>query len=161
MKKFYILVVMLLASVSALAQNGRSIYNKYSDSENVEAVYISPAMFRLIGKLPDIDMEGESVNFAPIIRRLSGLYILSIPSGNLANELAEDVNRFIDKGDYELLMEAKESGEMTRMYVVGTNTLIHGLVLLTHESDETTFICIDGDIPRDQLENLIGDIAKD
>ena len=153
------LVVMLLVSLSALAQNGRALYNKYSDCKNVEAVYISPAMFRLIGKIPDIDMEGESVNFGPIIKSLSGLYILSIPNGNLADELTEDVNRFIRKGDYELLMEAKESGEMTRMYVVGTSAMISGLVLFTHEPEETTFICIDGDIPRDQIENLLARVG--
>ena len=39
MKKIYILVVMLLMSVTAFAQNGRSLYNKYSDFPNVEAVY--------------------------------------------------------------------------------------------------------------------------
>ena len=58
MKKFYILVAMLLLSVSALAQNGRSLYNKYSDHDEVEAVYISPAMFRLMGRIPDVQMEG-------------------------------------------------------------------------------------------------------
>lgn len=161
MKKLYILLTLLVLSVSAFAQNGRSLYNKYSDNENVEAVYISPAMFRLIGKLPNIDMEGESLNLAPIIRRLSGLYILSISNSNLAAELAEDVKRFINKGDYELLMEAKDNGELTRMYVVGTNTMINGLVMFSHEPDETTFICIDGDIPRDQLENLIAETVKD
>ena len=50
MKQFYIIVAMLLLSISALAQDGRSLYNKYSDLADVEAVYISPAMFRLIGK---------------------------------------------------------------------------------------------------------------
>ena len=37
MKKFYMLVAMLLLSVSAFAQDGRSLYNKYSDFDNVEA----------------------------------------------------------------------------------------------------------------------------
>ena len=61
MKKFYILVLMLLVSVSAFAQNGRSLYNKFSDLPDVEAVYISPAMFRLIGKIPDVEMQDGSV----------------------------------------------------------------------------------------------------
>ena len=161
MKKFYMLVAMLLLSVSAFAQDGRSLYNKYSDYENVEAVYISPAMFRLIGKIPDIQMEGDNVNLAPVIKSLSGLYILTISDGNLAADLAADVNRFIQKGEYELLMEAKDNGEVTRMYTVGDERTVNSFVLLSRDGAETNFICIDGTIPRDQLEDLIAKAAAD
>ena len=161
MKKFYILVVMLLVSVSAFAQNGRSLYNKYSDSPNVEAVYISPAMFRLIGKIPDMELQDEKVNLGPIIKSLSGLYILSVSDEQLAANLADDVNRFIQKGLYELLMEAKDSGEVMRLYTVGDDYIVNSLVMLARQEGETDFICIDGDMPRDQLENLIAEAAKD
>ena len=161
MKKLYILVAMLLVSITALAQDGRSLYNKYSDYDNVEAVYISPAMFRLIGKIPDVEMEGENVNLGPIIKSLSGLYILSIKQGAIADDLAADVNRFIQKGQYELLMEAKDSGEVTRMYTVGDDFVVNSFVLLSHDGAETNFICLDGTIPRDKLEELIADAAKD
>lgn len=160
MKQLYIIVAMLLVSISALAQDGRSLYNKYSDYDEVEAVYISPAMFRLIGKIPDVEMNDESVNFGPIIKSLSGLYILSIKEGGVAANLADDVNRFIKKGQYELLMEAKDSGEVTRMYTVGDDFVVNSFVLLSRDADETSFICIDGTIPRDQLEALIADAAK-
>ena len=161
MKKFYMLVAMLLLSVSAFAQDGRSLYNKYSDFDNVEAVYISPAMFRLIGKIPDIQMEGDNVNLAPVIKSLSGLYILTISDGNLAADLTADVNRFIQKGEYELLMEAKDNGEVTRMYTVGDERTVNSFVLLSRDGAETNFICIDGTIPRDQLEDLIAKAAAD
>ena len=161
MKKIYILVLMLLLSVAALAQNGRSLYNKYSDYENVEAVYISPAMFRLMGKIPDMDLQDGSVNLGPIIKTLSGLYILSIPDEGLAADLAADVNRFIQKGQYELLMEAKESGEVMRLYTVGNDEIVNSLVMLARQGVETSFICLDGDMPREQLENIIAEATKD
>ena len=161
MKQLYILVAMLLLGISAFAQDGRSLYNKYSDYDNVEAVYISPAMFRLIGKIPDMEMDGENVNLGPIIKSLSGLYILSIKQGNVADDLTDDVNRFIKKGQYELLMEAKDSGEVTRMYTVGDDFVVNSFVLLSHDGAETNFICIDGTIPRDKLEELIADAVKD
>ena len=161
MKKLYAILVMLTVSVAAFAQNGRSLYNKYSDNENVEAVYISPAMFRLIGKIPDVQMEGESVNFGPIIKTLTGLYILSITDEGLAANLAADVNRFIQKGQYEMLMEAKDNGEVMRLYTVGDEKIVNSLVMLAREGTQTSFICIDGDMPRDQLEELIAEAAKD
>ncbi|MBR0052905.1 MAG: DUF4252 domain-containing protein [Bacteroidales bacterium] len=161
MKKLYILLVMLFASVAAIAQDGRSLYNKYSDLDNVEAVYISPAMFRLMGKIPDIEMEGENVNFAPIIKTLTGLYILNITQEDIAADLSEDVKRFIQKGQYELLMEAKDSGEVMRLYTVGNDQIVNSLVMLARQASETSFICIDGTMPRDQLEDLIAKATKD
>lgn len=161
MKQLYILVAMLLLSITAAAQDGRSLYNKYSDYDNVEAVYISPAMFRLIGKIPDVEMNDESVNLGPIIKSLSGLYILSIKEDSIAQDLADDVNRFIKKGQYELLMEAKDNGEVTRMYTVGDDFTVNSFVMLAREGDEVNFICIDGNIPRDQLEDLIAKAASE
>ena len=161
MKQLYIIVAMLLMSISAFAQDGRSLYNKYSDYENVEAVYISPAMFRLIGKIPDVEMNDESVNLGPIIKSLTGLYILSIKEDRIAQDLADDVNRFIRKGEYELLMEAKDNGEVTRMYTVGDEFTVNSFVMLAREGNEVNFICIDGNMPREQLENLIAEAAKD
>ena len=160
MKQLYILVAMLLLSISASAQDGRSLYNKYSDCQNVEAVYISPAMFRLIGKIPDVQMNDESVNLGPIIKSLSGLYVLSIREAGIAEELAHDVNAFIKKGQYELLMEAKDNGQVTRMYTVGDDFVVNSFVMIAREGQEVNFICLDGTMPRDQLEDLIADAAK-
>ena len=160
MKQLYILVAMLMVSISAAAQDGRSLYNKYSDNANVEAVYISPAMFRLIGKIPDMEVEDGSVNLGPIIKSLSGLYILSIKEDRIAEDLADDVNRFIKKGQYELLMEAKDNGEVMRMYTVGDDFVVNSFVMLARQGDEVDFICLDGTMPRDQLEALIAEATK-
>ena len=54
MKNIIVFIAALLLSLSAAAQNGKSIYQKYSDAENVSAVYVSPAMFRMIGRIPDL-----------------------------------------------------------------------------------------------------------
>ena len=160
MKKFYILAVMLFASLAAFAQNGRALYNKYSDNQNVEAVYISPAMFRLMGKIPDMEMNDGSVNLGPIVKSLTGLYILNITDDALAADLYADVERFIQKGQYELLMEAKDNGEVTRMYTVGDDQVVNSFVMIARSGNETDFICLDGTIPRDQLEDLIAEAAK-
>ena len=161
MKQLYILVAMLMLSITAAAQDGRSLYNKYSDYENVEAVYISPAMFRLIGKIPDMPVEEGSVNLGPIIKTLSGLYILSIKEDQVAQNLADDVNRFINKGQYELLMEAKDNGEVTRMYTVGDETTVTSFVMIERGGSEVNFICLDGTMPREQLEEMIAKAANE
>ena len=69
MKKLIALAAAVLMSLSAVAQSGKAIYTRYSDEKGVEAVYISPNMFKLIGKIPAIDLGdgGEKVDITPII----------------------------------------------------------------------------------------------
>jgi hypothetical protein len=155
MKRIIVLFAALLLTCSAFAQNGKSIYQKYSDADNVSAVYVSPAMFRLIGRIPDMEMGEENVNLSPIIRSLTGLYILNSENSAINTDLRADAERFIKSGKYELLMEAKDSGETIRMYTVGNDKLIEGFVMLAAEPNEVTFICLDGQMPRKEFEELI------
>ncbi len=155
MKHITLILAALLLSLSALAQNGKSIYQKYSDAEQVSAVYISPAMFRLIGKIPDIDTGSDKVNLSPVIRSLTGMYILNSENAAINGQLRAEAERFIQSGKYELLMEAKDSGQTMRMYTVGNDKVVNGFVMLAAEADEVTFICLDGQMPRDQFENLL------
>ena len=148
-------IVLFLCPLACLAQNGKSIYQKYSDAENVSAVYISPAMFRLIGKIPDLEVNDSDVNLAPVVRSLTGMYILNSENQSINANLRGDVDRFIRGGRYELLMEAKDDGEVVRMYTVGDSKTIESFVMFVVDGDETTFVCLDGQMPREETEKLI------
>ena len=148
---------MLLVTISSFAQDGKSIYQKYSDSEDISAVYVSPAMFKLIGKLPDIEMNSGEVNFYPIIKSLTGLYIINSSNKNINSQLYADVEKFIKSGRYELLMEAKDSGETVKMYTVGNDTVVNSFVMVAKDGEETTFICIDGNMNRTDMEKLLAE----
>ena len=157
MKRLFLLAAMLLVTISSFAQDGKSIYQKYSDSEDISAVYVSPAMFKLIGKLPDIEMNSGEVNFYPIIKSLTGLYIINSSNKNINSQLYADVEKFIKSGRYELLMEAKDSGETVKMYTVGNDTVVNSFVMVAKDGEETTFICIDGNMNRTDMEKLLAE----
>ena len=80
---------------------------------------------------------------------------------HINDRLVGEVNRFINNGRYELLMEAKDSGEIVRMYTVGTETIINSFVMLASDGPETTFICLDGQMNRDELETVLVETLKD
>ena len=161
MKKLFAIMVLALMSVAALAQNGRDIYNKYSDEAGVSAVYISPAMFRLIGKIPDVKLEDSEVNFSGLIKSMSGFYIISTENLAIADDLYSDVKKFIQKGDFELLMEAKDNGEVMRMYTAGDDKTVSSFVMITRDESEVSFIAFDGRMDREELEGLIAEAAAD
>ena len=159
MKKTILAALLLIGALLPMkAQKAISLYNKYSDEKGMSAVYISPAMFRLIGKVPSIRMEGD-VDISPIIKNLSGMYILNCENPELAQRLKDDVDRYTNSGKYELLMEAKEDGEVTRMYTIGNDKIIKSFVLLSVEPGETSFISFEGEIPREKLEDAIAKAA--
>lgn len=163
MKKIYAIAVMLLMAVGAYAQSGKSLYNKYSDSNGVSAVYISPAMFRMIGQLPDLDVEaadGEKVDIAPLVRSFEGFYLLSVSDKSQAAELKQEVQSMIKSGRFEVLMEAKDSGSTMRIYTVGDDKIISSLVMLAQEGDSVQFICLEGTINRKDFETLIAKSIK-
>lgn len=155
MKRIALIAALLLLTISSFAQNGRSIYQKYSDTEGVSAVYISPAMFRLMGKMPDLQMEGEDINLAPLVLSLSGLYLISCEDSAVGKEIIKDAEKLVAAGKYELLLEAKDSGEAVRIYTVGDDKTVTGFVMIAADSSETTFICLDGTMEREELENLL------
>ena len=155
MKKLLLIALAAMLGASAFAQDGKTIYNRYSEAEGVSAVYISPAMFKLMKRIPDFELEGENVNLGPIIKNLTGMYIIDSENPAINEDIKKDVDRFIRRGDYEMLMEAKEDGEVTRIYTMGPETTVTGFVLFTYEGEECSFICINGEIPRGALEELI------
>ena len=159
MKKFIVIAAAMLLTVSAFAQDGRSIYNKYSDGKGVTSVYVSPSMFKLMRRIPDIDLGDGDVNLSPIIKSLDGLYIINAENSKIGADLKADVDKLVKKGSYELLMEAKDDGDKVEIYSVGNDKIITSFVLLALEPDESTFICFSGQIPREELEKAIAGAA--
>ena len=132
MKKIYAMMVLLSLSLTAFAQGGRDLYEKYSDLPGISAVYISPAMFRLIGKIPDMELQDESVNLTPLIKSMSGFYILSTEDRATTESLYADVKKFVKSGRYELLMETKDDGQVLRIYTVGDEKPVESFVMVTN-----------------------------
>ena len=163
MKRIYAIAVMLLMAVGAYAQSGKAIYNKYSDSDGVSAVYISPTMFKLMGKLPNLDVEtsdGEKIDVAPLVRSFEGFFLLDVQNKSQAAELKQEVQSMIKSGRFEMLMEAKGSGSTMRIYTVGDDRVISSLVMLAQEGDSVQFICLEGTINRKDFENLMAKSIK-
>jgi hypothetical protein len=158
MKRIIILAVLLLSATIASAQEGKNIYNRYSGGKGVSAVYISPSMFKIIGKLPDLEMEtadGTSMNLAPLINSFQGFYMLDISNPATVSTINQDVASMISKGRYELMMEVKDEGETLQIYTSGNEKIIESFVFIASDGDSVQFICIDGEMNRSDIEKLI------
>ena len=157
MKKLFTIAALLLIGILAHAQDSKTIYNKYSDERGVSAVYISPSMFKMIGKLPEIEIgdNGEKVDITPIVNTLKGFYLLSTSDDGVTRRLNNDVKNLLGKGSYELMMEAKDNGETIRIYTDGDDSIIRSFVMMALDGTEATFLSMDGLINREALERMI------
>lgn len=155
MKRLILAAVLMLAAVSVYAQSGKSIYNRYSDEKGVEAVYISPSMFKMLGRIPDMEIEDSDINLTPIIKSLEGLYILESDNKTVSSKIKADVDKMLQSRTYELIMEAKEDGEVLRIYTYEMDGYIRNFLLTSMEDDEYTVICLDGKMLKEELETII------
>lgn len=157
MKKIIILLLAFAVSmVSSAAQNSKKkIYSEYSGKPGVSAVYISPAMFKLMKTVPDIEINSQEVNFSRFIRTLEGMYILNTSDQDIACRLAKDVESELRYGKHELLMEAIEENQTTRIYIVQNDSIVSDLILLSREGHSTSYISITGEMPLDELSKMI------
>ena len=160
MKKIIVAAGLILSAITLQAQSAKSLYRKYGDEKGVTAVYISPAMFRLIGRLPEVDIEDEDIDLKPILKSITGMYILNCENAVVADKLLNDVERMLDSGKYEMLLEAREEGELTRMFTSGNEKTVSCFILLNIEDDEVNFISFEGNIPREDLENAVAGAAE-
>jgi len=162
MKRLFVIAALLLTGIMAHAQDSKSIYNKYSDENGVSAVYISPSMFKMIGKLPEIEIGdyGEKVDITPIVNTLKGFYFLSASDEGIIRRLNNDVKSLLGKGSYELMMEAKQDGETVRFYTDGDDKIVRSFVMMSLDADSATFISMDGLINREALERALATLNR-
>lgn len=160
MRKTLAIVAALLLTATAFAQDGKSVYEKYSNSENVSAVYISPSMFKMMGRLPEMSIGEGDVDLTPIIKSLTGFYLVNSENASINASMKADVDKFVKAKKYEHMMEVKDGGESVNIYVMSKGDIINSFVMLAYESDECTFISFDCQIPREQLEKLIAQAIK-
>lgn len=155
LKKFALIATFVLFGATAFAQDAKSIYKKYSNEKEVSAVYISPSMFKLIGRIPEIELPDGDVNISPYLKEMTGMYLVDSENPKTSTALAEDAEKLVRDGKYELLLEAKDDGEKIRVYIVPEGEYITNFVMTATEDDECTFISIEGKILREDLEKLM------
>ena len=149
----------VLLPLAAFSQSGKSIYNKYSDCEGVSAVYISPAMFRMMGSLPLEEMV-DGQDLAPLIKQMNGFYLIEVSDAAIAGEVEADVRRLLSSNKFELLMEVKDEGNTVKMMSLTEGDYVKSFVIACIEENETVFICLDGDILKSDLDNFIASQVK-
>lgn len=155
MKKILAILTLSLASLCSLAQNGRAIYEKFSSYQDVSAVYISPAMFKMIGGLQALDEHTPEDGYIPEITDFKGMYVLESENAAIADELYGEAMEYLVSKKYELLMEAKDGSETVHIYACYTKNYISSFLLLSRDGEDVSLLIIDGKIRQEDIDAMI------
>ena len=161
MKRSILTLIISMVAISAFGQDYKTIYQKYSDDDRVTAVYISPAMFKMIGKLPEVKIEENGLDLAPMIKSMTGFYMLQTEDSSLAEKISKDVTRIVGGGKFETLMEIKDKGQKVNILSLGDDQFLKSLLLTVFDTGESVFIGIDGLMSREDVENAVSTVGKD
>ncbi len=148
---------------------GNYVFSRWSDMTDVNSTYISPELFRMTNKLPKLNIRNRQIDFSPIVTELKGVYLLDFARyrkgdvnvrycRNTTREgLRKDIRDFLDKGHYVTLMDMRQNGQYTRLYVATDGETVSGFVLveLDDSFDYGRFICLEGRIPQIKFDKLI------
>ena len=139
--------------------NANSLYSKWAEKDGVTATYISRSMFKMIRKIPQIQLY-RPVDLTPVIKNLDGLYMLEFNTAqrNTANGgLRKDIQAVL-KG-HEKLMERREGEQVTRLFIATDGKTVSSFVMTRMDigSNYGQFVCIEGAIPQSEFEKVIAE----
>ena len=113
MKNKLIVLVMVLLPLAGMAQ--KSVFEKYSDNNDVTYVTIKPKMFQMIAKMGINVEDPEAKAYMDMVKSITSFE--SIVTYN--KSISADITKWVKSksGGLEELMQVKEEGSEVKFYV--------------------------------------------
>ncbi len=162
MRKITLLTLLWLLTLPSFAQFGQEIYHEFSDRNAVKAMYVSPTMFGIMSKIPNIQHKREGLDLYEVFPTFSGMYFLQTANQDEMSAIRKKLEHCLKRDHYELWMEVKSpasnpSKNSARFFTLGDEQFIQSLVMIADEpvKQEFSFLCIEGSIQRDKFQALV------
>jgi hypothetical protein len=131
-------------------------FRQYLDDARFTVVYISPKLFRMMGKFDlkgkKFSSDNEAAAFLDIAKDISGLYLL-ITDENVTQYYKEAKTK-INPKEYEVLMTVRDKdGDNVEFFIKDEGDIIKELLLLVG-GDEFVFMSLVGNISLDKVSRL-------
>jgi len=136
MKTKYIFIAIGLL-ISSLCFGQQKLFDHFADMKGVSSVYISPAMFDMIGSLDidDIDLKKLS--------KIESINIVSTEQANIAAEMRKAFKNLVTSS-HEELMRIRSDGKNITFNIKKKGNMIEEMVMLVDEQEKYVVIQILG-----------------
>lgn len=162
MKRMYLMLVVLIISLPAIAQQNTTLFDqltdKYADTEGFSANLITSDLFDLYIKKRNIE---ETSPVFDALKKLDHIMVISQSSflGKTVGETAAETNKdnekdevhaaildFYKKSGYTLLKTEKRMGEDIKVFIKKNQEKTNALALITNSSFSASLVELQGDI---------------
>lgn len=159
MKKLIIMVAVLGLSFGAKAQN----FDKYQDMAEVDGVFITQHLFKLISKIDIKTEDPEEQQVLELIKNLEGIKVLSTHNGNIGEQMKEDVQKFTSSESLNELMRVKQANKNVVFYSKPGNSdekVSELFMFMTDKEPDELYVLLSltGDIDLSKIGQIAGEL---
>jgi len=153
MKKFILVLTVIMACQTGIAQNVDALYNYFKDEKGVESVSVSP----LLMKFARLFMDEEDKN-DPLIKGVNSVKVLDLEecSEKVKERFTKEVAKLKLNG-YETWLQAKEDGENVKVIAKMKDDIIRELLVMSTGKGDCALVMIKGKIRKDDIQAIIND----
>lgn len=153
MKKFILVLTVIMACQTGVAQNVDALYNYFKDEKGVESVSVSP----LLMKFARLFMDEEDKN-DPLIKGVNSVKVLDLEecSEKVKERFTKEVAKLKLNG-YETWLQAKEDGENVKVIAKMKDDIIRELLVMSTGKGDCALVMIKGKIRKDDIQAIIND----
>ena len=144
---------LILCSFSTFSQ---SLFDKYSEKEDVEMIEVSKKMFEMFSKIEATDAETQE--FMQIAKKLTGLKVFTTQNKKITEQMKADVNSYQKSASLQELVQVKNKSDNVKFFVKERKSTNHFSELLmfvnSNSSQESVLLTLTGDISLKDLSVL-------
>ena len=153
MKRLSIIFIGILLYLPLMAQEDAisKFFSEYEGREDFTTIYITSRMFGLIAEIPESEDEEDIMN---VIRKLTGLKILTTAEYPEKNKLYKDALKMLPKEGFDELMVIKEGDEEIKFLINEKNGKIHEFLMLIGGEDNFFLMSLVGNLNLEDISRL-------
>lgn len=159
MKKVVILLMIFGLSWGMKAQD----FDKYQDMPEVDGVFITQHMFKLISKINIQTEDPDERQLLELIKNLDGIKVLSTQNENIGKQMKSDAQVFANAQHLNELMRVKKADKNIVFYSKpgSTDNKVSQLFMfMTDKQPDELFVLLSvtGDIDLDKIGQIAGEL---
>ena len=143
-------IILLLTGANAQTLNG--FFEKYDKDSRFESVSVGKFLFNLA--LLSDDLKSEDREMLANLREIKILTSKEVPEASFAANVMRDLDRVIEKGDFESLVEVREKGERVNIYTRMDGNYVTDLLISVREAGEMNLVWLNGKFSPEMIEKI-------
>ncbi|WP_299677909.1 DUF4252 domain-containing protein [uncultured Dokdonia sp.] len=157
MKKIIIAVVLLVSSMTMVAQNQ---FDKFESMKGVSSMVMNQKMFKLLSKVDLNSSDPEMQSYIELVNNLENVKMFTTTKENLASQMNSTMKSYISSANLEELLRATDDGKNVKFYYKpGSNDdFVKEFVMFLNGDidgeDRTVFFQVTGNIDLKQISKL-------